>query len=60
MIPTDEELSKQQLKVKKFLRATDEPRAFLALEAHKGDISWDYSIALSEIVAYLRQYPEGY
>jgi hypothetical protein len=60
MIPSDEDLSKQQLKVKKFLRATDQPRAFLALEAYKGDIDWNYSIHLSEVVAYLRQYPQGY
>ena len=60
MIPLDDDLSKQQLKVKRFLKATDQPRAFLALEAYKGDIPWNYSIALSEVVAYLRQYPEGY
>jgi hypothetical protein len=60
MIPLDDDLTKQQIKVKKFLRATDQPRAFIALQAHKGDIPWNYSIHLSEVVAYLRQYPEGY
>jgi hypothetical protein len=47
------ELSPKLKRAKAFIEATDEPRDFIALQAYKGNISWDYGIPLDLVVIYL-------